>query len=97
MSLPPEIAIFRRFQALNTTHLLRLQAELQDMERELAEIRSDGSHSADPVCSGYARDFRTMRDRKDTEDSLDYDQLIAIGNKLREYSKLSRYVLTLPN
>ena len=84
MSLSPETAIFRRFQALNTTNLLRLQAELQDMEHELAEIRIDVSHSGDPVRSGYVRDFRTMRDSKDTGDSLQYDLLIAIANKLQE-------------
>ncbi|KAL8840032.1 MAG: hypothetical protein Q9176_004054 [Flavoplaca citrina] len=53
MSLSPGTAIFRRFQALNTTNLLRLQAELQDMEHELAEIRSDDSHSKDTIRSSY--------------------------------------------
>lgn len=93
MSLFPETAIFRRFQALNTTNLLRLQAELQDMEHELAEIRIEDSHSGDPVCSGYVRDFRTMRDWKESGDSLQYDLLIDIGKKLQEYSKLSKGVL----
>ncbi|KAL9614980.1 MAG: hypothetical protein Q9204_008795 [Flavoplaca sp. TL-2023a] len=84
MSLSPETAIFRRFQALNTTNLLRLQAELQDMEHELAGIRSDDSHSKDPVRIGYVRDFRTMRDWKETGDSLQYDLLIDIGKKLHK-------------
>ena len=93
MSLSPETAIFRRFQALNTTNLLRLQAELQDMEHELAGIRGDDNHSKDPVRSGYVRDFRTMRDLKETGDSLQYDLLVDIGKKLQEYSKSPRYFL----
>ncbi|KAL8878191.1 MAG: hypothetical protein Q9198_003951 [Flavoplaca austrocitrina] len=94
MSLSPGTAIFRRFQALNTTNLLRLQAELQDMEHELAEIRSDDSHSKDPIRSSYVRDFPTMRDWKDTGASLQYNLLIDIGKKLQEYSKLLRSAMS---
>lgn len=90
MSISSETAIFRRFQVLNFTNLLRLQAELQDMEHELAEIRSDDARAADPVRSGYILDFRSMRDWKDAGDSLQYDLLVAIGNKLHEYSKSPR-------
>lgn len=93
MSLSSQTAIFRRFQALTITNLLRLQAELQDMEHELAEIRSDDAQSTDPVRSGYIYDFRSMRDWKDTGDSLQYDLLVAIGKKLQEYSQLSFSIL----
>ena len=62
------------------------------MEHELAEIRSDDSHSKDQVRSGYVRDFRTMRDWKETGASLQYDLLVDIGKKLLEYSKSPRYV-----
>lgn len=93
MSLSSETAIFRRFQALNVTNVLRLQAELQDMEHELAEIRSDDAQSTDPVRSGYIYDFRSMRDWRDTGDSLQYDLLVAIGKKLQEYSRSSISIL----
>lgn len=92
MSISSETAIFRRFQVLNVTNLLRLQAELQDMEHELAEIRSDDAQSANPVRSGYILDFRSMRDWKDAGDSLQYDLLVAIGKKLHEYSKSPRNI-----
>lgn len=67
MSLRPETAIFRRFQTLIVTNLLRLQAELQDMEHELAEISSDDAQSEDAVRKGYRNDFRSMRDWKTPE------------------------------
>ncbi|KAI4129760.1 MAG: hypothetical protein LQ338_002070 [Usnochroma carphineum] len=86
MSLSTETAIFRRFQALNASNLLRLQAELQDMEHQLEEIRSEDAQSGDPVRAGYVNDFRLMRDWKDTGDSLQYDLLVSIGSKLQEYS-----------
>lgn len=90
MSLKPETAIFRRFQTLIVTNLLRLQAELQDMEHELAEIRSDDAQSQDAIRKGYRYDFRSMRDWKETGDSLQYDLLVAIGEKLAEYSKQAK-------
>lgn len=87
MSRTLETAIFRRFRALSITNLLRLQAELHDMEHELAEVRSDDAQSGDAVRKGYIYDFRSMRDWKETGDSLQYDLLVAIGEKLSEYSK----------
>lgn len=45
MSLSSETAIVRGFQALTLTNLLRLQAEIQDIEHELA---SDDAQSTDP-------------------------------------------------
>ncbi|KAL8641796.1 MAG: hypothetical protein Q9226_008585, partial [Calogaya cf. arnoldii] len=95
MSLTPETAIFRRFQALNVTNLLRLQAELQDMEHELAEIRSDDAQSGDTVRKGYIHDFRSMRDWRDSGDSLQYDLLVAMGDKLSEYNTALTQALEL--
>ncbi|KAI4223947.1 MAG: hypothetical protein LQ349_007332, partial [Xanthoria aureola] len=94
MSLKPETAIFRRFQTLIVTNLLRLQAELQDMEHELAEIRSDDAQSQDAIRKGYRYDFRSMRDWKETGDSLQYDLLVAIGEKLAEYNTALSQALT---
>ena len=37
----PDNAILRRFDELNLLHLLRLQAELQDMENTLGKIREE--------------------------------------------------------
>ncbi|KAL6718891.1 hypothetical protein ACLMJK_003126 [Lecanora helva] len=81
-----ETAIFRRFRELNIINLLRLQAELQDMEHQLQDIRNEDAQSGDAVRSSYATDFRLMRDWKETGDSLQYDLLVAIGEKLQQYS-----------
>ena len=81
-----ETVIFRRFKELNMINLLRLQAELQDMEHQLQDIRHDDSQSGDLVRKSYATDFRAMRDWKETGDSLQYDLLLSIGDKLQQYS-----------
>ena len=86
MMQSPETAIFRRFKDLNMMNLLRLQAELHDMERQLQEIREEDAQSRDPFRSSYATDFRLMRDCKETGDSLQYELLLTIGEKIQEYS-----------
>ncbi|KAF1845020.1 uncharacterized protein K460DRAFT_416351 [Cucurbitaria berberidis CBS 394.84] len=84
MHLYPDNAIFRRFGELNMLHLLRLQAELQDMENELQKIREEDTMSDDLIRMCHAKDFRAMRDNE--EDSEQYELLISIGKKLQEYN-----------
>lgn len=43
----PEVAIFRRFGALNAQNLLFMQAELVRLEDELQSIREDDEQSTD--------------------------------------------------
>ena len=86
MSYASETAIFRSFKDLNMMNLLRLQAELHDMEHQLQDIRDEDGQSGDSVRESYAMDFRAMRDWKESGDSLQYDLLEAIGNKLGQYS-----------
>jgi hypothetical protein len=86
MSISPETAIFRRFGELSALNILRLQAELHDLEYQLREIREEDVQPKDPVRVGYENDFRLMRDWAEEGDSLQHDLLIAIGKKLEEYS-----------
>jgi hypothetical protein len=86
MALHPDAAIVRRFGELNMINLLRLQAELQDMEHQLSEIRREDARSHDGARETYVKDFRLMRDWKEEGDSLQYDLLLDIGDKLKEYS-----------
>lgn len=96
MSNNRETAIFRRFGTLAALNILRLQAELQDMEEELSKIISEDASSTNNVrkVCGFASDFRHMRDLLDTEDdeeySLQYEHIVAIGGKLEEYSERVR-------
>ena len=76
-------------------NLLRLQAELQDLEHQLQEIRDEDAFAKckDPIRASYALDFRLMRDWRNDGDSLQYDLLLSIGEKLREYS----IIILIPN
>ncbi|KAL2011660.1 hypothetical protein VTN00DRAFT_4378 [Thermoascus crustaceus] len=86
MASYPETAIFRRFGELNMINILRLQAELQDMECQLQEIRNEDAQSNDPIRQSYVKDFRLMRDWVENGDSLQHELLVSIGEKLREYN-----------
>ena len=86
MSRFPESAVFRRFKELNMINLFRLQAELHDLEHQLQEVREEDSDSGDLVRAMYTADFRLMRDWKESGDSLQYDLLVSIGDKLKQYS-----------
>ena len=86
MSRNPDSAIFRRFGLLNVMHLLRLQAELQDLEQQLKEVWEE-DRTADNVRKLFGKDFRTMRHYQE-ESPIQHDILAEIGGKLREYSTL---------
>ena len=92
MSRSPEAAIFRKFRSIALLNILRLQAELQEMETELDEIILEDVTSGNKVRERLSRDFKAMRDFQDTvvpeQQSLQYEQIESIGNKLREYSML---------
>lgn len=84
MSQNRDAAIFRRFGLLNMMNLLRLQAELQDLEQQLKEVWKEDREAVSPR-RDFGKDFRTMRHHMEA-DSTQYDMLEEIGLKLREYS-----------
>jgi hypothetical protein len=90
MSRSPEAAIFRRFRSLALLNVLRLQAELQDMEDELGEIIQEDATSGNRVRESFSCDFKAMRDFQHSavkdEQSVQYEQIESIGKKLHEYS-----------
>jgi len=92
MSRSPEAAIFRRFRSIALLNILRLQAELQDMEDELGDIIMEDATSGNDVRERLSCDFKAMRDFHHTvvveQQSLQYDQIEDIGKKLHEYSIL---------
>jgi len=92
MSRSPEAAIFRRFRSITLLNILRLQAELQDMEEELGEIIFEDATSGNQVRERLSHDFKAMRDFQHTvvhdEQSVQYEQIENIGNKLHKYSIL---------
>lgn len=90
MSTSPEAAIFRKFRPIALLNILRLQAELQEMEEELYEIIEEDVTSENVVRARLSHDFKAMRDFQHTsipeEQSVQYEQIESIGKKLHEYS-----------
>lgn len=85
MGSEPPTEIFRRFRDLAMLNLLRLQAELHDLEEQLQHAREDDAQSGDSVRMGYVFDFQSMRDWMEEGDSVQYDLLVKMGEVLERY------------
>ncbi|KAI0517497.1 hypothetical protein F5B22DRAFT_603218 [Xylaria bambusicola] len=83
MATNPDAAIFRRFRFLSIMNILRLQSELQDLESQLKDIWQL-EQEEDDFRKTFRSDFRYMREQLN-EDSIQYDILREIGEKLKEY------------
>ncbi|KAJ3946128.1 uncharacterized protein N0V96_004484 [Colletotrichum fioriniae] len=66
-------------------NLLRLQSELQDLEQQLEDTREEDRNSTDPIRKEYEFSFRVMKQYAEDPDSIQYELLLEIGNKLEEY------------
>ncbi|EXF80000.1 hypothetical protein CFIO01_00896 [Colletotrichum fioriniae PJ7] len=66
-------------------NLLRLQSELQDLEQQLEDTREEDRNSTDPIRKEYEFSFRVMKQFAEDPDSIQYELLLEIGNKLEEY------------
>jgi hypothetical protein len=83
-----EFAIFRRFEYLNMLNLLRLQAELVNLESELQVLQQQDNDANDGDKSNFSVDFYLLFKSKATPgDNLQITTLEKIGEKLREYCK----------
>ncbi|KAH7065282.1 hypothetical protein B0J12DRAFT_723308 [Macrophomina phaseolina] len=56
----PELAVFRRFAAVNAQNVLLLQAEIVDLERELRKSEEGDKNSSDPARSNLGRDWYAL-------------------------------------
>lgn len=85
----PDLAIFRRFQALNLQNLLYLQAELVHLEDQLKHEAAADSQSASARCKLHSRDWFTLKNSHsfDDGDGKQWGIFLAIRSKLKEYSK----------
>jgi hypothetical protein len=96
MSTHPEIAIFRKFSTLNAQNLLYLQAELVYLESKLQRHASEdrqagiaaeriGTKCADKL--KYDTDWYMLANSdEEDEDSLQWQTVLEIRGKLKEYS-----------
>ncbi|KAH8803659.1 hypothetical protein F5884DRAFT_681882 [Xylogone sp. PMI_703] len=87
----PEIAIFRRFGALNVENILLLQAELRDLEVQLREVQKEDHNSGHQDRCVYARDWWTLSESGEPtsrpgNDGRQWQLLLKIRQKLNEYN-----------
>ena len=83
-----EVAIFRRFGALNTLNLLGLQSELVDLEAQLSDISREDDTSDDPNRATYSERFWVLRESLEDGDDLQWQTQLNIRRKLLEYSRI---------
>lgn len=88
MGLYPESAIIRKFGSLNGQNLLYLQAELTHLELRLREVQAGDSKAQDGQRSMYARDWYWLDASATEENSEQWQIMMGIRGKLKEYSKL---------
>jgi hypothetical protein len=89
MGAHPEVAIVRRFGALNAQNILYLQAELTTLELKLKRCAKADADSAHQKRTVYDRDWQTLSGSLQSQDG-DPEQWMTILNireKLKEYSK----------
>jgi hypothetical protein len=86
----PEVAIFRRFGALNAQNLLYLQAELKELETSLRKYALEDQNSGHPERIYYSKDWFTLKESCDATyegaDGNQWSTMLSIRAKLKEYS-----------
>ena len=92
MGSHPEVAILRRFGALNAQNLLYLQAELVALEDDLRAIAAEDIASDDLDRAAYSRDWYTLSNSENptagNEDAgRQWQIILSIREKLKEYSR----------
>ena len=71
MGAYPEVAIIRRFAALNAQNVLYLQAELVNLESRLRKFERQDQNSGDPIRVDYALDWFKLSNATDVSQSTD--------------------------
>jgi hypothetical protein len=92
----PDVAMFRRFSALNAENLLFLQAEISHLEVELRDLRDEENKKQDvkgmtaPVQRNW---LELSQPNEDGEYCEQWELILKIREKLKEYSKLTCYLM----
>lgn len=91
MGVYSEVAIFRRFGALNAQNLLYLQAELTTLELEFRRIAQADAVSGHQDRTLYSRDWQTLSESVNAPggDDAQWTTFLRIREKLKEYSEWS--------
>ena len=99
MGAYPEVAIFRRFGALNAQNLLYLQAKLVALENDLRACAFEDARSDNPDRATYSTDWYTLSQSKDENGGPEgsgkqWRVVLRIREKLKEYSNLADSTLS---
>lgn len=87
METQPEMALFRRFGALNAQNLLYLQAELVSLEQELSKQQLEDHNCNHEGRKKYALNWCRLRASQQNGDTKQLDLVLKIRKTLRLYSK----------
>ena len=88
MSTHPELAIVRRFQALNFQNLLYLQSELSDMEERFRKQEAVDRKSPSESRRWKARSWKFLQEgiEGDEDEGETWRMFLELRQKLKEYS-----------
>lgn len=81
-----EMALFRRFAALNMKNLLYMQSELVHLESELANIEHKDKCSEDFEKNSYHVSLFDLKESYGTSRDLQWTKALEIREKLKLYS-----------
>jgi hypothetical protein len=84
MGAYPELAIFRRFGALNLQNIIYLQAEITMLEEEFQKIVAEDN--LNPEREMFSRDWDYLANNTDAAASRRYQMIIHIRKVLNDYS-----------
>jgi hypothetical protein len=82
-----ETAIFCHFGRLSVQNLLYFQAELVELERDLGHLVDKDKRYGHPNCQYYTRDWCFLSHSKRDGDAAQWDKVLEIRTKLKEYRK----------
>ena len=85
-----ELAIFRKFGALNAKNLLYMQSELIHLQSELDGIELENKHSGDSEKSAFLTSLFDLQDSDGTSKDLQWRKVMEIRGKLKSYSRFVR-------
>ncbi|KAK5155873.1 hypothetical protein LTS14_005439 [Recurvomyces mirabilis] len=86
MGRNPQVAILRRFGALNMLNLLYLQAELSELERKFETAYLDDAVSNKADVREFCKSMVALRSSKDGPNGDQLEQLLVIQDKLEKYN-----------
>ncbi|KAL8788161.1 MAG: hypothetical protein Q9213_001800 [Squamulea squamosa] len=88
MGSNPALAIFRRYGSLNAQNILYMQAEINELEKELQDIAREDRLSEHAERQRYSREWWRLA-RAQGADSLQWKKCLEVRAKLNEYSCVS--------